>query len=534
MGAVIRQATTADAATYRDLLTQVLGADYPDKQVYDESWILSQLTPGSDMETWVVESGGRLLASLSILPPSLMDQNPIANLGRQLIRPESFEDGSAGELLKKVTDLTQQRKQHSVVRVLARNYREQVLFEKLGYACVGYQPFKHMNRVREGSLFYVRVARPELLARLPLSDALPQVKELSSLVLSNLNIPYPICIQDGTAGYPLQTETDCAETSIEEFENFRKLAPKDGIQTEISGSFNMGFGYLRTDGKVPFRAILGRRDGVVAAGLAYTVDPFDRCVRLVTSFAHDDLSLGSVLRHMLKVGQDQLSAAYVEVDILVTARRLLKTLEQLGFVPIAYLAEFYVQSKIYTDVVKMVKLNMVYSHDATEVTPSARIIVGIIDRNFQDQKLGIAIINLLRGLPIFEGLGDGELRKMARLFTQKLYRAGETIFGKGDSGNEAYVVMRGSIDILLEPENKPIATIGNGQILGELAFLDGAKRGAIARASQPSIMLIIQRSAFNMLAQQEPQLGMVVMRNIARELSNRLRKTTLAMAAMPK
>ena len=96
MGAVIRQATTADAATYRDLLMQVLGADYPDRQVYDESWILSQLTPGSDMETWVAESGGRLLASLSILPPSLIDQNPIANLGRQLIRPESFEDGSAG------------------------------------------------------------------------------------------------------------------------------------------------------------------------------------------------------------------------------------------------------------------------------------------------------------------------------------------------------------------------------------------------------------------------------------------------------
>ena len=192
------------------------------------------------------------------------------------------------------------------------------------------------------------------------------------------------------------------------------------------------------------------------------------------------------------------------------------------------------QSKIYTDVVKMVKLNMVYSHDAAEVTSSARTIVGIIDRNFQDQKLGIAIINLLRGLPIFEGLGDGELRKMARLFTQKLYRAGETIFGKGDSGNEAYVVMRGAIDILLEPDKKPIATIGNGQILGELAFLDGAKRGAIARASKPSILLIIQRSAFNMLAQQEPKLGMVVMRNIARELSNRLRKTTLAMAAMPK
>ena len=534
MGAIVRLGTTNDAPQYLDLLKVVLGEDYPDHQVYEMAWVLAQFSPCSDMETWVVESAGKLNAAISFLPPSLDNTNPIANLGRHLVRPESYADGSAGELLRKVTEMTQQRKQHCVARALAHNYEEQVLFEKLGYACVGYQPLKHMNRVREGALFYVRVARPELLARLPLSDALPHVKELSTIVLSNLDIPFPISIQDGTAGYPLQTETECTDTTVEEFEQYRKLPEASRNQTEISGTFNMGFGYLRTASNTPYRAILGRRDGVVAAGLAYTVDPFDRCLRLVTSFANDDLSFGAVLRYMLKVGQEQLSAAYVEVDILVTARRLLKTLEQLGFVPIAYLAEFYIQAGIYTDVVKLVKLNMVYSQDDAKFTESVRTIVGIVDRNFQDQKLGVAIINLLRGLPIFEGLGDGELRKMASLFTQKLYRAGEKIFDKGDSGKEAYVVMRGSIDILLAENKKPIATISNGQILGELAFLDGAARGAIARASQPSILLIIQRSAFNMLAQQEPQLGMVVMRNIARELSNRLRRTTLAVAAAQK
>jgi len=68
---------------------------------------------------------------------------------------------------------------------------------------VGYQPFKHMNRVREGTLFYVRVTRPDLLTRSPISDSLPQIKELSSVVLSNLKIPDPLTIRDGTIGYPL-------------------------------------------------------------------------------------------------------------------------------------------------------------------------------------------------------------------------------------------------------------------------------------------------------------------------------------------
>jgi len=158
----------------------------------------------------------------------------------------------------------------------------------------------------------------------------------------------------------------------------------------------------------------------------------------------------------------------------------------------------------------------------------------LVDRNFQDQKIGVAVINLLRGLPIFSGLGDSELRKIARLFTQKLYRPGEKIFNKGDQGNEAFVIMRGQVDISLEEGAKAIATLANGQIFGELAFLDGAARNAHALASQASILLVVQRSAFNELVQREPHLGMVVMKNIAVELSNRLRKASTSMGGPKK
>jgi hypothetical protein len=125
----------------------------------------------------------------------------------------------------------------------------------------------------------------------------------------------------------------------------------------------------------------------------------------------------------------------------------------------------------------MVKLNMVYSHDTAAFTPSARAIVDIIDHNFQDQKVGVAIVNLLRGLPVFEGLGDGELRKIARLFLQRLFRGGERIFSKGDSGKEAYVVMRGSVDILLDEGTKPIASIGTDRFSGNWRFWMGQRAG---------------------------------------------------------
>jgi CRP-like cAMP-binding protein len=124
---------------------------------------------------------------------------------------------------------------------------------------------------------------------------------------------------------------------------------------------------------------------------------------------------------------------------------------------------------------------------------------------------------------MFAGLGDGELRKIARLFVQKLYRPGDLVFAKGESGNEAYVVLRGKISIQLEHNSPAIAQLGDGKIFGELAFLDGSPRGAFAVATQPSILLVIKRDAFAELVRHEPTLGMMVMRNLAQDLAHKLR-----------
>ena len=240
--------------------------------------------------------------------------------------------------------------------------------------------------------------------------------------------------------------------------------------------------------------------------------------------------MGILMNQTVKKAQEQLSVLYIEVDILTTASRLLKSAEQIGFVPIAYMPAIYYKSGGYADVVKLVKLNAVYTLEHLNLTTHAKGTVGLIEQSFQDERMGVAIINLLRNLPFFLGLGDGELRKIARLFSQKLYRAGERIFAKGDSGNEAYVVMRGQIDIVLQEGKDPIAQFGSGEIFGELAFLDNSPRTALAIATQPSILLVMQRGSFHALTQREPHLGLVVMRNIALELSNRLRKTNLALS----
>jgi len=534
MGSTIRRATAADAPKWLDLVQATLGAQYPVKAIYDPGWIASQLDVETGQETWVAEVDGRFNGSISFLKSDSVSSNPVANLGRNLIRPEGVADGSAEKLLRSVKDLTAKRNEMAIVRIAATDNAQQILFENLGFVCVGFQPLKHMLQQRVGVLFYVHGANSVLVTRTPLSESLPDVSELSAVVLDKLQIPNAMVVRDGASGYPLQCDLKVHEATMEEYQQWRVQAESSNPPAEVSGRFNYGLGLMRIRGALAMRALLGEQDNKKVAGLGYYFDEQDRCARVTEAFCSDDLSMGALLAHALRSVQEQLNAVYTEVDILATAPRLLKSAEQLGFVPVAYLPAFFCGKGRFSDVVKMVKLNLPYALESGDFTAHASSMVKIIDRSFEDQKLGLAIINLLRPLSMFAGLGDGELRKIARLFVQKLYRPGEQVFAKGDSGDEAFVVLRGKISIKLESESPAVAQLGDGKVFGELAFLDGAPRAAFAVATQPSILLVMKRTAFAEVVRREPNLGMVVMRNLAQDLAIKLRGVNEALASVRK
>ena len=111
MGVVIRQINGSDAARWQDLLKASIGEDYPDKQVYEPAWASTQLDLVTGHETWVAEANGRWQASVSFLQPASQTKNPVLNLGRPLFRPESFKDGSAEALLRRINELAAERRQ---------------------------------------------------------------------------------------------------------------------------------------------------------------------------------------------------------------------------------------------------------------------------------------------------------------------------------------------------------------------------------------------------------------------------------------
>jgi CRP/FNR family cyclic AMP-dependent transcriptional regulator len=147
----------------------------------------------------------------------------------------------------------------------------------------------------------------------------------------------------------------------------------------------------------------------------------------------------------------------------------------------------------------------------------------------------------LRQADIFHGLTDVQLEMVASISQERRCRKGEVIFDENSASDEMYVVLRGRVDIQLNPSlagravSDPgssmisIATMEQGQVFGEIALVDQGLRSAAACCAEDSTrLLIVPRDKLMMLCHSFPDLGFRLMYNLAAELAMKLRNTDLA------
>lgn len=142
------------------------------------------------------------------------------------------------------------------------------------------------------------------------------------------------------------------------------------------------------------------------------------------------------------------------------------------------------------------------------------------------------LMQILRGVDLFEGLTDQELEQVARICTERRYHPGEIITKEGAEGNELFIITDGFVEILLGERPtiaaRVVVSLGPGQIIGEMALVDQGPRSASVRAtSRPTVIQVIQRADLEALFQQETRIGYLMMRNLAADLSFKMRHRNL-------
>lgn len=87
--------------------------------------------------------------------------------------------------------------------------------------------------------------------------------------------------------------------------------------------------------------------------------------------------------------------------------------------------------------------------------------------------------------------------------TQEHFQPGQMVFNSGDFGDKVYVVVSGEVEVVVEG-GKVVATLGEGEVFGEIALISDKSRTAQIRAKTPLDVISVSRQAFKTLVKHLP------------------------------
>ena len=138
-------------------------------------------------------------------------------------------------------------------------------------------------------------------------------------------------------------------------------------------------------------------------------------------------------------------------------------------------------------------------------------------------------------LELFRGLDPTSLGELRALTGERTLEPGQSLFARGDAGDEMYLVRKGRVSILLPLAGGKVhhlATVGPGEMFGELSFLDRGQRSADAVAVTRTDLYVLSRARLDALEKTDAPLSAHLFERVAREISRRLRIANMELRAL--
>jgi CRP-like cAMP-binding protein len=132
-----------------------------------------------------------------------------------------------------------------------------------------------------------------------------------------------------------------------------------------------------------------------------------------------------------------------------------------------------------------------------------------------------AVQDILRKTPYFAELSESCLSAIAGIVVQRSYRRGDFVFHEGDDCEGLYVVKSGRVRVYKvssEGREQVLLTAETGEAFNEVAVFDGGPNPASVEALEPTVLLLLPKSALLSVAEAEPEVGRAFMRVFASHL----------------
>ena len=129
----------------------------------------------------------------------------------------------------------------------------------------------------------------------------------------------------------------------------------------------------------------------------------------------------------------------------------------------------------------------------------------------------------LRDVPLFAGCTRKHLQSIAKAGDEITMTAGTTIVDQGQLGREAFIILDG--DVVVRRRGRKIATLGSGDVVGELSLLDHGPRTASVICDTDCTLFVLDQRHFRGVLDDNPEIAFKLLGTLASRIRELDRKS---------
>jgi CRP-like cAMP-binding protein len=136
-------------------------------------------------------------------------------------------------------------------------------------------------------------------------------------------------------------------------------------------------------------------------------------------------------------------------------------------------------------------------------------------------------LDFIRKLSVFAGISREVVDNVGAKAQRMELRAGELLFKEGEPAKEMLLVISGRLEVVKRADlggEAIIAVLGPGDVVGEMSLIDIQPRSAEVRAVEDSSVVVLSHGDIATIYHEDPKSYTLLVLNIAREISLRLRR----------
>jgi GNAT superfamily N-acetyltransferase len=525
----VRAATIADVEGIRAVFESAYGSHYAYPQYYDTDALARLVYADATVLLVAVDTdSNRVAGTASVVFSAGAHNDLVGEFGRLVVHPDYRSRGIGNQLMQARVQSVQSRLHVGIVENRSVHSISQRISIRFDFVPVGFLPMKLLLARRESIAVFVRYFADALALRRNNPRIIPEVSSLAAFALENCGLPQDASVDDMSAPFPHDDEFELDELKTEGYSSLLRIERGRVRNREVFGPIRLHYGLFKLQARHS-NYLIARRHNQVAGGIGFMIDYAEKAVRIFELITSSDEPIRFLLKSLLEKCREELGVEYVEVDVSAYSPRMQRTLLELGFLPVSYVPANVFHEVERLDVIKMSRLLVPFDPGELQFCESVRPIADVVLKSFATKEVLPRYAAASQATPIFAGLSEEQRQRLLAICETCSFSPGEAIYQQGDRDGTMHLILTGEVE-LISDGTRHVANVSTGRCVGETSLLY-APKSAPAHSLDARAKTFVETAAFpnqqfTELTRRRPDIAVVIYRNLAAEISARLKVAT--------